>query len=217
MSTIKGLIFDLDGTIIDTVPDLAKSVNYSLMKNNLPTREVKEITSFLGNGSRMLIKRAIGKEVEKDLENKVFDDYLSYYLKHVADSSLPFYGMKEVLITCKQRGIKLAVVTNKPDQAAKILVEKLFPSTFDYIIGNRKDIPTKPEPTSLNMALNELNLKPEEVAYFGDSDVDMILASNASIYYKVGVAWGYRPLAELIKYKPYKIIYRPSEILTLLD
>lgn len=217
---IKAFIFDLDGTLVNTLKDIGVSVNYSLKINNLPEVSLLLYPSFLGNGSKVLIKKAMGKYFvsENELFNKVYDDYLNYYANHIADYSKAYYGMKNTLNILKNKGIDLFVITNKPDNAAKILVNTVFKkNTFKEVIGLEKNTPPKPNPTIINNLLKKYNLNKEECVYVGDSDVDMILANNAKIKYKIACLYGYRDKEELLSYKPDLAIYKPKEMLKILD
>jgi|LAHS01.1.fsa_nt_gb phosphoglycolate phosphatase len=212
---IKALAFDLDGTLADTLPDLAEGVNFSLKLNGFPLHKEEEYLSFLGNGSKVLIQKALGKEVPEATFQKVFEDYMNYYLAHVDVKTRAFVGMKETLSEVKKRGLKLFCLTNKPEAAAKRLIVSLFGSLFDEVIGIREGVKVKPDREMMDIVLKDQGLKSEEIAYFGDSDVDLLFANNCQVKYAIGVGWGYRPLKELIDLKPYQIIYRPSEILDL--
>jgi len=212
---IKGFIFDLDGTLVNTLPDLTLGVNHSLELNGFAARSEQEVESYLGNGSAFLIKKAIGQDVTEDIYRKVFDDYLSYYLEHVLVKSNAYKGMADTLKEFKLKGYKLFVLTNKPHEAAVRLVEGLFGDVFDMIIGNSDTVPTKPNLTGINIILNKFNLKPEEICYIGDSDVDMITADKANLKIKVACSYGYRSLVELQKYHPDYVIDCPSDLMKM--
>lgn len=217
---IRAFIFDLDGTLVNTIKDIGVSVNYSLKINNLPEVSLSLYPSFLGNGSKVLIKKAMGKYFvsENELFNKIYDDYLNYYANHIVDYSKAYYGMKNTLNILKIKGIDLFVITNKPDNAAKILVNTVFKkNTFKEVIGLEENTPPKPNPTIINNLLKKYNLNKEECVYVGDSDVDMILANNAKIKYKIACLYGYRDKDELLSYKPDLAIYKPIEMLKILD
>jgi len=212
---INTLVFDLDGTLVYTLPDLANGVNYSLELNGFKTHSESEIKTYLGNGSRVLIEKAIGTKVSEEIFKKVFDDYLKYYLEHVDVKSVEYDGMSEVLREFKSRGFKLFVLTNKPDNAAKRLCHSLFGNVFDCVLGNSKKFPTKPDLTGFNYLKSRFNLRDGEICYFGDSDVDMITSHRANCAETVACAYGYRDVEELKKYKPEYIISTPKDILKL--
>ena len=213
---IKAFIFDLDGTLVDTLKDLATSVNYSLNKHNLPIRQLAEYRNFIGNGSRLLIKRAAGENKEENIYSSVYDVYLNHYLNNVCVYSKPYENVVDVLNKLKQEGYLLFVVTNKPDKAAKELVIKLFGNIFDGIYGVKDNLPTKPDPYMINFIKKEYNIESNQIVYVGDSDVDMILANNASINYKIGCLYGYQNKQRLEKYNPYKLINNFGELLELI-
>lgn len=212
---IDTLVFDLDGTLVNTLPDLTIGVNYSLKLNNFKTHSQEEIRSFLGNGSRVLISKAIGQDVSAETFQKVFDNYLDYYLKNVDVESFEYEGIGEVLKIFKSKGYKLFVLTNKPDDAAKRLCKSLFGDIFDCVLGNSKSIPTKPDLTGFNYLKKRFNLKGDNICYFGDSDVDMITSRKANCALTVACAYGYRDVEELKRYKPDFVIDSPKDILDL--
>jgi phosphoglycolate phosphatase len=215
MSNIQACVFDLDGTLADTLPDLSFAVNVALKNNGFQVREEREILHFIGNGSNVLIQKSLGQEVSKEVFKKVFDDYMEYYLSHVDIKTKAYPGMKETLMALKEKGIKLFVLTNKPQKPAEKLIKTLFGSLFDEVVGNKPTLPTKPNPAGMNYLVSKYTLTPGKIVYLGDSDVDMLLADNADIIFKVACAYGYRPLKELVRQKPYFIIYKPKDILML--
>lgn len=210
---IKAFVFDLDGTLVDTIKDLGTSVNYSLKKHNLKIRELDEYRNFIGNGSKMLIKRAASPIEDESLLKSIYDTYLQHYLDNVCVYSSPYKNVESTLKYLKEKGYMLFVVTNKPDKAAKELITKLFGDTFNEILGIKEGYPTKPDPYLINYIKKEYNLKSEEIVYVGDSDVDMILSNNASIKYKIGCLYGYQDEERLEKYNPYKLINDFSQLL----
>lgn len=213
---VKAFLFDLDGTICDTLEDIASSVNRSLALHGFKVYPVSEFIHFLGNGSKVMIHKAIGDPSVSEAEEKaVFDDYLSYYEKHYCEKTHAFTGMVDALTELKKRGLSLFCVTNKPDRAAKEIVQACYPGLFDDVLGISGNLPTKPDPTGVRLLLKKHGLKEDECAMVGDSDVDLILAHNASIPYTVAVAWGYRPLKELFDQNPTGVVYRPRELLDL--
>ena len=145
----KAVIFDMDGTILDTLDDLASSVNYALEANGLPKRTREEVRRFVGNGAVKLIRRAVPEGTADDLFDKVFALYTSYYDVHCADATKPYDGITELLALLRSKGVKTAVVSNKPDEAVRILAETYFPHLFDAAVGTREGIKTKPAPDSV--------------------------------------------------------------------
>lgn len=212
---IKCFIFDLDGTLVDSVPDLTLSVNYALRINGFKERTEEQILSYIGNGSNVLIRKAIGCDIDDVLFKTVFDDYMSYYLAHVCVNSKLYDGISEVINYLRKNNILVCCLTNKPEDAAVELLNKLLPSKFDCIVGNSKNVPPKPDPFGLKLIMNKFNLKPDNICYLGDSDVDMILARNAGIVNKIACNYGYRSRAELEKERPLYLINSPREIFDL--
>ena len=211
----KIAIFDLDGTILNTIEDLADSLNYALAKNGYKERTVAETQSFVGNGLLMLVKRAIKPETSEEEAQKVLADLKAYYKIHCADKTKPYEGIPELLKDLKTAGYRLAVVSNKADYAVQILCEQYFPGIFDLAVGERENVQRKPAPDSVNAVLAELGLKKEEAVYIGDSDVDIETAENAGTD-SILVAWGFRG-AEFLREKGAKnIVFDTEELKSCL-
>ena len=211
----KIAIFDLDGTILNTIEDLADSLNYALAKNGYKERTVAETQSFVGNGLLMLVKRAINPETSEEEAKKVLADLKAYYKIHCADKTKPYEGIPELLKDLKTAGYRLAVVSNKADYAVQILCEQYFPGMFDLAVGERENVRRKPAPDSVNAVLAELGLKKEEAVYIGDSDVDIETAENVGTD-SILVAWGFRG-AEFLKEKGAKnIVFDTEELKSCL-
>ena len=211
----KIAIFDLDGTILNTIEDLADSLNYALAKNGYKERTVAETQSFVGNGLLMLVKRAIKPETSEEEAQKVLADLKAYYKIHCADKTKPYEGIPELLKDLKTADYLLAVVSNKADYAVQILCEQYFPGMFDLAVGERENVQRKPAPDSVNAVLAELGLKKEEAVYIGDSDVDIETAENAGTD-SILVAWGFRG-AEFLREKGAKnIVFDTEELKSCL-
>ncbi len=202
-------IFDLDGTILNTIDDLADSLNYALAKNGYKERSVAETQSFVGNGLLMLVKRAINPETSEEEAKKVLADLKAYYKIHCADKTKPYEGIPELLKDLKTAGYRLAVVSNKADYAVQILCEQYFPGIFDLSVGEKENVRRKPAPDSVNAVLAEFGLTKEEAVYIGDSDVDIETAENAGTD-SILVAWGFRG-AEFLREKGAKNIVFDTE------
>ena len=209
----KNYIFDLDGTILDTLEDLANAVNYALEQMNYPVHTLDEIRSYIGNGILMLIRRSVPKGTNEEDYRKTLAIFKKYYLAHIADCTKPYEGIIDVLDELKNKGCKLAVVSNKSDDAAKAVVEKFFGSRFDMVVGKMDCFPAKPEPDSVLYVMEKLSLKKTETVYIGDSEVDVQTAHNAGLPC-IGVTWGNRDREELISNGAERIADSPSEILT---
>lgn len=210
-------IFDLDGTLLNTLSDLAAATNYALSELNYPTHDTDSYRYFVGNGINKLFERALPKG-EKSQENvlRVRKLFIPYYDAHNADLSTPYSGIVTVLKTLQERGMKLAVASNKYDQATKKLIKHYFPTIqFVAVFGQREQVATKPDPAVVHEIIAIANVKPEDVVYMGDSGVDMQTGKNANVC-TVGVSWGFRPSTELEEFNPSFIADTPQELLQYL-
>lgn len=196
MSNLQAVIFDLDGTILDTLDDLTDSVNYALTKNGLASRTKDEIRSFVGNGVKNLLEKSAGYNADGTCMSQVRSDFKARYSEHNADKTKPYDGITGLLEELRASGIKTAVVSNKTDDAVKKLAEKYFPGMFDVVIGERIGVPRKPGPDSVNEALKTLGTTKEHAVYIGDSEVDVKTAENAELEF-IAVTWGFRTRKEL--------------------
>ncbi len=185
------IIFDLDGTILDTLEDLTDSMNHALEKYGYPSRTIEEIRSFVGNGLMMLVRRAIAPETDETMIQTVFAELKAYYKEHCADKTKPYDGVVELLERLKKEGCRLAVVSNKADYAVQILREQYFPGIFHMTVGERENVRKKPAPDSVQAVLRELQTDKEKAVYVGDSEVDIETAENAGMQ-AVLVSWGFR-------------------------
>lgn len=210
----KAVIFDLDGTILNTLDDLYYSTNYALEKFNLPKRTYEEIRCFVGNGVKVLIEKAVG-ENNLHLVDNVILEFKNHYQVHSLDHIRKYDGIDEVLTTLKNSGIKLAVVTNKFNLAAQDIVSKYFPNIFDYVLGESSDLKRKPYPDMCNFVLNKLEVNTSETLYVGDSDVDILTAQNSNLKC-LSCSWGFKTKEELISYNANVIIDNPCEILNYI-
>ncbi len=212
---VKGIIFDLDGTILNTLDDLFYSTNYALEQYNLKTRTYEEIRCFVGNGVRVLIEKAVGIEYQHLVED-VLKTFKTHYQAHSFDHIRYYQYIEEVLKKLNRKGIKLAVVTNKFDAAAQEIINKYFPSIFDVVLGETKELKRKPHPDMCNYVLNKLGLKNSEVLYIGDSEVDIETAKNANLKC-ISCSWGFRTKEELILAGASLIIDDPRKILSMIE
>lgn len=186
----KALFCDLDGTILDTLDDLVTAVNTALKDNGFPTRSKKEVRSYLGYGSDYLIKEALPSGVSNEQFQKVYKDYKAYYKVNNAVETIPYPGMEELLTRVKASGMKLAIITNKPQVIANILANHYFPGIFDLVLGQSDKYKIKPDPEMMTLALKQLDLKVEDVFFIGDSLVDMQSAINMKMHYAL-VSYGF--------------------------
>ena len=210
----KLVIFDLDGTLLNTIADLAESANYALKQLGYPTHDVETIRTFVGNGINKLLERALPDE-EKTEENvmRMRTHFIPYYDIHNADLSTPYPGIVSLLEELPAKGLMIAVASNKYHEATVKLVKQYFPMiNFVEILGQREGINVKPDPTIVFDILKKANVSPEETLYVGDSGVDMQTAINAGVD-AVGVTWGFRPRAELEGFCPMGLIDGAEELL----
>ena len=189
---IKAVIWDLDGTLLNTLDDLAASTNAALLKNDLPQRTTDEVRRFVGNGVRRLIEQAVPEQGEKHPKfQQVLDDFVAHYGAHSRDNTRPYDGIMEALEQLTEMGAMHAIVSNKIDFAVKALSQDYFPGRMKSAVGDDPSRRKKPAPDSVLEAMRQMNVTAEECVYVGDSDVDVITARNAGIPC-VAVTWGFR-------------------------
>lgn len=214
--TRKLLIFDLDGTILDTLEDLTDSVNYALSNNNFQSRTIEEVKSFVGNGIYKLIERAMPDSTQDEIIEKVFEDFKTYYAIHCADKTRPYTGINELFNELKSMGCLIAVVSNKADFAVQELCKQYFPNMIDAATGEREGIKRKPASDGIDKVLSILNIEKEEAIYIGDSEVDIQTAQNAGLN-MIAVAWGFREKVFLEENGAKCIVHTPNEILEYIQ
>ena len=185
------IIFDLDGTILNTIDDLADSVNYALGRLGYPPHSVEAVCSFVGNGVGKLIERSAPESASEDTLMEYHRLFLDHYQKHCADKTRPYDGIPELLVKLRTMGVALAVVSNKPDSAVKPLCDDYFHGLFDIAVGEREGIRRKPSPDSVYEVMEKLGADRDKTLYVGDSDVDVQTAKNAGIDC-ASVCWGFR-------------------------
>lgn len=191
MSKTDTIIFDLDGTLLDTLGDLADSVNFALSSNALPERTYGEIRSFVGNGIRNLIDRSVPKGTEETLVDKVFADFKARYKTHCKVKTRPYDGINELLEKLSKDGYKMSIVSNKADSAVQDLHKEFFYPAIETAFGEMEGIPRKPNPQIINYVLEKMGSKAENTVYIGDSEVDFTTAENAGLKL-IMVSWGFR-------------------------
>ena len=191
MIKYKSAVFDLDGTLLNTLDDLADGVNEALTHFGYPPRTVEEVRRFVGNGVRLLIVRALPMGEETPNFEEVHAYFRTYYAAHSMIKTAPYPGIIEMLTKLKENGMKIAVVSNKFDAAVKELCKLYFGDLIDAAIGDLDPRPRKPAPDGTHAALRELGVSPEDAAFIGDSDVDILTARNAGLT-PIGVLWGFR-------------------------
>ena len=210
----KLVIFDLDGTLLDTIADLAESANHALKQLGYPTRDVEKIRTFVGNGVNKLLFRALpdGEKTEENLM-RMRTHFVPYYDAHNADLSAPYPGIVALLEELQAKGLRMAVASNKYQEATVKLVKHYFPMIdFVEVLGQREGINVKPDPTIVFDILKKAGVSKEETLYVGDSGVDMQTAINAGVD-AIGVTWGFRPRTELEDFHPMGLIDQAEELL----
>lgn len=209
----KLVIFDLDGTLLNTIADLAHSTNYALNKLGYPTHDVEKYNFMVGNGINKLFERAL-PEGEKTEENvfRVRKEFIPFYDIHNADDSRPYPGIPELLSSLQDKGIQIAVASNKYQAATQKLIVHYFPTIrFTAVFGQREGVNVKPDPTIVLDILEIANVEKKDVLYVGDSGVDMQTATNAGVT-ACGVTWGFRPKTELEEFSPSYIVDSAEDI-----
>ncbi len=209
---IKAVIFDLDGTLVDSLQDLCDSTNCVLERYGFPAHEKEKYKYFVGNGIPKLIERVIPKEkLNEDIHKAVLNDFMAHYRIHYLDETRPYDGIVACLEELREKGIKLAVVSNKADEMANRVVGKLFSGEFSQVVGKKEGFPLKPDPTLTLEIIRNLDVSPSECAFFGDSGMDMATAKNAGCL-AVGVLWGFRGKDELLENGADYTLNNPNEI-----
>ena len=213
----KLIIFDLDGTLLNTIADLASATNHALAANGYPPHATEEYRFFVGNGINKLFERALpdGEKTETNVL-RIRQSFIPYYDVHCADLTRPYPDIPELLNTLQQKGIQIAVASNKYQRATGKLIPHFFPDIrFTAILGQREGIPRKPDPQIVHEIIKLAGVQPEDVLYVGDSNVDMQTALHAKVD-GIGVTWGFRPRTELEEGHPYAIIDKASDLLAYI-
>ena len=208
---VQAVVFDMDGTILNTLDDLAESANLTLSYFGYNQRTVDEIRSFVGNGVRLLFERALPENTDSETVEKCVDFFKKQYAQNMYNHTAPYDGIKKILKKLKSEGLKIAVVSNKFDLAVKELSKKYFEDLIDVSIGQADDVPQKPAPNGVFKAMKEIGAS--SAVYVGDSDVDVETAKNANLT-SVGVTWGFRD-RENLKGADY-IIDSPEELTKII-
>ena len=210
-------IFDLDGTLLNTIGDLAVGCDYMLSLRGLPTHTYEEYCSFVGNGIMRLVERALPEELRTaDYVKAARKDFVDFYIDHIDAHTVPYQGMVELVTELQQRGAKLAVASNKFQAGTDKLIKKFFP-TIEWVevCGNREGVPLKPDTALVDMILEKAALEREGCVMIGDSGVDIQTARNAGIR-SVGVSWGFRSREELVENGADHIADNATELLEIL-
>ncbi len=211
----KAVIFDLDGTLLDTLKDLYEAVNFALRSFSFPERTIDEVRSFIGNGVKKLMERSTPENTDKETDEKCLNSFRAYYLEHMRDNTAPYEGILEILDILKKKGIKTAVVSNKLHEAVEGLCEEYFGSGIENAKGVSNEGERKPNPVNVLKVIDDFSLLKEECIYVGDSEVDVMTAHKAGLEC-IGVTWGFRSENELRAAGAEFIIYSPEELFNLI-
>ena len=213
---IKTVLFDLDGTLLNTLTDLSNSVNYALSSHHLPQRTELEVRSFLGNGIHNLIERSVPENTPRELLEDVFQSFKSYYLQHGLDSTAPSPGIISLLKALQQKSVKMAIISNKVDTAVQQLNKKFFSDYIGIAIGEKPQIRRKPAPDSVLLAIKALDANPATTLYVGDSEVDYETAHSAGIRCAL-VTWGFRDRLDLEALHADYYVNSPHELMAVIS
>ena len=212
----KGIIFDLDGTLVDSLEDLADAMNQVLESKNFPTHSYEKYQFFIGNGIRVLVSNALPEShKDKALIDECYDSMIAIYSKACAIKTKPYNGISDLINHLKSLNIKLGVFSNKSDELTKEVVSTIFPDCFEMVVGLTTEELKKPNPTKAIEISTIMGVPIEEMLFVGDSDIDMITATNANIL-GVGVLWGYRSEEDLLASGAKYILKHPSDLIAIL-
>ena len=211
MHKYKTYIFDLDGTLLSTLADLAASTNYALRTHHMPERSIDEVRRFVGNGVKKLMERAIPDGLNNPLFEETFATFRQHYMQHNLDTTQPYPGIMQLLEQLKAEGKNIAVVSSKFYAATRELCRHFFGDLVPVAIGEREDIRKKPAPDTVIEALRELGVDKEGAVYIGDSDVDIMTAKNSGMPC-VSVLWGFRDKEFLLEHGATTLISQPEEM-----
>ena len=211
----KAIIFDLDGTLTDTLEDLFLSTNYALRSCCFPERSLSEVRRFVGNGVRKLIERSVPEGTSRMHTDQCFEAFRSHYLLHCQDHTQLYPGIASMLMQLQAKGYRLGVVSNKLQAGVSELMRTYFHGIMDVAVGEQPGIPCKPEPDMVYTALTQLGVKPEEAIYVGDSEVDIETARNAGMAC-ISVLWGFRTHAFLTAHGATQLAATPQDVVRLV-
>ena len=214
--TITTIVFDMDGTVLNTLDDLTVSMNYVLDKFGYPGHTVEEYRLFFGNGVKEALRLALPEDVPSEIIDDMLPIYKEHYDAHCLDKTRPYDGVVEVMNELKQKGYKLAIVSNKIDSAVKELNQRFFADAVEIAIGEKPGVNRKPAPDMVEAALKELDSTKEEAVYVGDSEVDFMTAKNSKLPC-ISVLWGFRDKEYLIEQGAYCFAENPEDIISILQ
>lgn len=208
----KTYIFDLDGTLLDTLHDLWVSCNYALRENGMPERTLDEVRRFVGNGVKKLMERAIPQGLDNPQFDVTYETFRKHYLVHSLDTTKPYSGIPELLANLKKHGKRIAVVSNKFYAATQELCRHFFGDYVEVAIGERENIRKKPSPDTVDEAIRQLKVSREDAVYIGDSDVDVMTARNSNMPC-ISVLWGFRDRDFLMQHGATTFVAAPKELM----
>lgn len=211
----KAIIFDLDGTLTDTLEDLFLSVNYALQSCGLPERRLDEVRRFVGNGVRTLIERSVPEDTSPRITERCFEAFRAHYIIHCQDHTRLYPGIATLLTALHAKGYRMAVVSNKLQSGVSELARIFFQGVIDVAIGEQPGIPRKPAPDMVEAALSKLHVEASEAVYVGDSDVDLQTAANAGLPC-ISVLWGFRSRNFLLAHGATVMAEKPQDVLELV-
>ena len=215
MKNIKGVIFDLDGTLLDTLEDLSDAVNHVMSAFSLETKSIDQVRSFVGNGVVRLIELCVPGGDEHEQFSEVLTAFMAYYEAHCNHKTRPYDGVLALIDKLHREGVKLGIVSNKFDLAVKALNRQYFHDWIDFALGVTDALHRKPAPDMVYACIEQMQLKPEEVVYIGDSEVDLMTAQNAGVDC-ISVLWGFRSLEMLLEYGATQLVSTVDELESLL-
>ena len=216
MKKYQAVIFDLDGTLLDTITDICASLNEALSQNGYNTYTEDECKLLVGSGVKKLVDRAMPNEPDEAKKEQVLNEYRAFYSRDLMKKTRPFANMSRILQELNDNDIKIAVVSNKPDNDTKRLILHYFPDVdFTFVSGSRKDMPHKPDPSIVTFALNSIGVSNKDAIFVGDSDVDILTGKNANMA-TIGATWGYRSEEELKNAGADFLAQKPYDLLKVL-
>lgn len=213
---IKAVLLDMDGTLVNTLEDLAGAVNHTFAGYGLAARPVENFKAYAGSGTRTMLERALGGEAAPAPMEEILEHYRQYYAEHFCDRTQPYPGMVQTVEALHAAGLRLGVVTNKIQFMSERLAERFFPGLFLTVQGQRDPYPTKPDPVLPRMAAEALGVQPGECLFVGDSDIDVLTAHNFGAR-AIGALWGFRTRGELAGQGAEYLAAAPQEILKIVE
>ena len=211
----QAVLFDMDGTVLDTLDDLCDSINHSLAEFSLPQVSREHVRQCLGNGAAFLVSHSIPADCSPDLEADVLAFYKPWYDAHCLIKTAPYEGILPMMQSLKEHGLRLAIISNKPDRAVQELSDAFFPGLLELSVGESPSVRRKPAPDTVLTAASQIGLSVDQCVYVGDSEVDLQTARNAGMDC-ISVTWGFRDEAQLIEAGASNLVRTPQELESLL-